>query len=261
MIGLKGDDLSTIEDTFRFAKKVYANEVFFQQAVPFPGTAFYQWVKDEGYLKTEDYSKWLNQDGYLDCLVNYPYANAKEIRETAGSFDEPLLLLVYLYFQNVPCQPKLGGIQKSNESRIYLYRFPNQKNRKVGGEKMDALFLRIYHKLPRPFQYWISRIKYKPELGKGVTLLGWSTFSQNVSIGDYSYMKQNDFMSNVSIGKFCCIADGLVVGLNERPPHEFSSYRMNGINAPLRKRIPTGGGIPPHTTIGNDVWIGWGVFN
>ena len=92
---------------------------------------------------------------------------------------------------------------------------------------MDALFLRIYHKLPRPFQYWISRIKYKPKLGKGVTLLGWSTFSQNVSIGDYSYMKQNDFMSNVSIGKFCCIADGLVVGLNEHPLHEFSSYRMN----------------------------------
>ena len=81
MIGLKGDNLSTIEDTFRFAKKVYANEVFFQQAVPFPGTAFYQWVKDEGYLKTEDYSKWLNQDGYLDCLVNYPYANAKEIEK------------------------------------------------------------------------------------------------------------------------------------------------------------------------------------
>lgn len=54
---------------------------------------------------------------------------------------------------------------------------------------MDALFLRIYHKLPRPFQYWISRIKYKPKLGKGVTLYGWSTFSQNVSIGDYSYMK------------------------------------------------------------------------
>lgn len=82
---------------------------------------------------------------------------------------------------------------------------------------MDAFFLRIYHKLPRPFQYWISRIKYKPKPGKGVTLYGWSTFSQNVSIGDYSYMKQNDFVSNVSIGKFCYIADGLVVGLNEHP--------------------------------------------
>ena len=108
---------------------------------------------------------------------------------------------------------------------------------------MDAFFLRIYYKLPRPLQYWISRIKYKPKLGKGVTLYGWPTFSHNVSIGDYSYMKQNDFISNVSIGKFCCIADGLVVGLNEHPLHEFSSYRMNGISSPLRKKVPSGGGI------------------
>lgn len=81
MIGLKGDSRETIEETFRFAKKLYPDMVFFQQAVPFPGTAFYQWVKAEGYLKTEDYSKWLNKEGYLDCLVNYPYADAGQIEK------------------------------------------------------------------------------------------------------------------------------------------------------------------------------------
>ena len=81
MIGLKGDNLETIEETFRFAKKVYPDMVFFYFSVPFPGTAFYQWVKEKGYLKTEDFSKWLNKDGYLDCLVNYPYADAKEIEK------------------------------------------------------------------------------------------------------------------------------------------------------------------------------------
>lgn len=81
MIGLKGDSRETIEDTFRFAKKLYPDMVFFQQAVPFPGTAFYQWVKEEGYLKTEDYSKWLNKEGYLDCLVDYPYADAGQIEK------------------------------------------------------------------------------------------------------------------------------------------------------------------------------------
>ena len=65
MIGLKGDNLETIEDTFRFAKKLYPDMVFFQQAVPFPGTAFYAWAKENGYLRTEDYSKWLNPDGKL----------------------------------------------------------------------------------------------------------------------------------------------------------------------------------------------------
>ena len=81
MIGLKGDDRSTIEETFQFAKKVYPDMCFFQQAVPFPGTGFYQWVKEKGYLRTEDYSQWLNQDGYLDCLVDYPYASHKEIEK------------------------------------------------------------------------------------------------------------------------------------------------------------------------------------
>lgn len=81
MIGLKGDNLDTINETFEFAKKVYPDMCFFQQAVPFPGTEFYEWVKEEGYLITEDYSKWLNDDGYLNCLVDYPYASSEEIEK------------------------------------------------------------------------------------------------------------------------------------------------------------------------------------
>lgn len=85
MIGLKGDNLESIEETFKFAKELYPDMVFFQQAVPFPGTEFYRWVKDNGYLRTEDYSKWLNQDGYLNCLVDYPYADHNEIERIRDS--------------------------------------------------------------------------------------------------------------------------------------------------------------------------------
>ncbi|MDR3292158.1 MAG: B12-binding domain-containing radical SAM protein [Methanobrevibacter sp.] len=81
MIGLKGDSLDTINETYEFAKKVYPDMCFFQQAVPFPGTEFYSWVKDNHYLITEDYSKWLNKEGYLNCLVDYPYANHEEIEK------------------------------------------------------------------------------------------------------------------------------------------------------------------------------------
>ena len=79
MIGLKGDSRDTIKETFKFAKKIKPDMVFFQQAVPFPGTDFYGWVKKEGYIVTEDYSKWLNEDGYLNCLVDYPFASHQEI--------------------------------------------------------------------------------------------------------------------------------------------------------------------------------------
>ena len=81
MIGLTGDNLETINETYEFAKKVYPDMCFFQQAVPFPGTEFYKWAKDNNYLITEDYSKWLNQDGYLNCLVDYPYADHNEIEK------------------------------------------------------------------------------------------------------------------------------------------------------------------------------------
>lgn len=81
MIGLTGDNLETINETYEFAKEVYPDMCFFQQAVPFPGTEFYTWAKDNGYLVTEDYSKWLNDDGYLNCLVDYPYASHEEIEK------------------------------------------------------------------------------------------------------------------------------------------------------------------------------------
>ena len=78
---LAGDSLETIEETYKFAQSVYPDMCFFQQAVPFPGTGFYDWAKENGYLITEDYSKWLNEDGYLNCLVDYPYADHKEIEK------------------------------------------------------------------------------------------------------------------------------------------------------------------------------------
>lgn len=81
MIGLTGDNLETIQETYKFAQSVYPDMCFFQQAVPFPGTEFYKWAKENDYLITEDYSKWLNDDGYLNCLVDYPYADHKEIEK------------------------------------------------------------------------------------------------------------------------------------------------------------------------------------
>lgn len=85
MIGLTGDNLETIQETYKFAQSVYPDMCFFQQAVPFPGTGFYKWAKENDYLITEDYSKWLNDEGYLNCLVDYPYANHKEIEKLRDS--------------------------------------------------------------------------------------------------------------------------------------------------------------------------------
>lgn len=118
---------------------------------------------------------------------------------------------------------------------------------------------KVYYCMPRWIQSLVSRMIYKPKFGKGVNLYGWPIFSANVSIGDYSFLKQNQFIRNVQIGKFCCIAEGLTVGLNEHPYHNFSSYRITGMASPISRKLKRGGQMEINskiTLIGNDVWIG-----
>lgn len=118
----------------------------------------------------------------------------------------------------------------------------------------------IYYKAPRFIRSIISRLVYRPKLGKGVTLYGWSLFSSGVSLGDYTFMNQNEFLRDVTIGKFCSIAEGLCVGLNEHQYNEFSCYRMNVMQSPLCDRPQRVISTPKRqTTIGNDVWIGKSV--
>lgn len=82
MIGLPGETRETIEQTFQFAKKLSPDMVFFQQAVPFPGTEFYDWCKKNKYLVTKDFNKWLDSNGQLDFIVSYPNLTNNEIKET-----------------------------------------------------------------------------------------------------------------------------------------------------------------------------------
>ncbi|OGI15855.1 hypothetical protein A3K63_00640 [Candidatus Micrarchaeota archaeon RBG_16_49_10] len=86
MIGLQGDDKVSVEKTFNFAKKINPDMVFFQQAVPFPGTAFYNWVKEMGYLNAKDWDEWIDDNGQLRCLVDYPDLPAAEIKKLRDSF-------------------------------------------------------------------------------------------------------------------------------------------------------------------------------
>lgn len=86
MIGLPGDNEQTVEETFQFAKKLNPDMAFFQQAVPFPGTEFYNWVKEKNYLKAKDWDEWLDENGQLDSIVSYPNLTKKEIEKLRDKF-------------------------------------------------------------------------------------------------------------------------------------------------------------------------------
>jgi radical SAM superfamily enzyme YgiQ (UPF0313 family) len=87
MVGLPGDTRETVKETFKFAKKLNPDMAFFQQAVPFPGTEFYNWAKENGYLKAKDWSEWLDKNGNLDSIVSYPNLDNKQIKKARDDFN------------------------------------------------------------------------------------------------------------------------------------------------------------------------------
>ena len=81
MIGLPGETKETVYRTLNFAKKLNPDMAFFQQAVPFPGTEFYEWCKKNRYLTAKNWDDWLDKNGQLDFIVSYPQLSNREMKE------------------------------------------------------------------------------------------------------------------------------------------------------------------------------------
>lgn len=82
----------------------------------------------------------------------------------------------------------------------------------------------------------------------------------NSLIGDYSYIQEGTSLFNISIGKFCSIAQGVTIGLAKHPTQFISTSPVFYDNSqPLTKFFCNSNLFPnnvPHTEIGHDVWIG-----
>lgn len=82
------------------------------------------------------------------------------------------------------------------------------------------------------------------------------------SIGDYTYIAQNPYISMTTIGKFCSIGPNLVCGWGIHPlngisthPMFFSTMKQNGMTLSAENKVEERKPI----TIGNDVFIGANV--
>lgn len=72
MLGLPGDSVKSITETIDFAKTLNPDTAQFYPLMVYPGTEAYRWAKEEGYLLTEDYSKWIDTEGRHATTVSYP---------------------------------------------------------------------------------------------------------------------------------------------------------------------------------------------
>lgn len=79
MAGNVGETRETLEKSLKFAKKINADTCQFFPLMVYPGTEAYEWAKNNGYLTTTDYRKWLKEDGMHNCIVSTPDLKAEEL--------------------------------------------------------------------------------------------------------------------------------------------------------------------------------------
>jgi radical SAM superfamily enzyme YgiQ (UPF0313 family) len=79
ILGLPNDTKESIKNTIKFAKKLSPDTAQFYPLMVYPGTASYNWAKEKGYLKTEDYSKWIDEDGKHATALNLPEISSDEL--------------------------------------------------------------------------------------------------------------------------------------------------------------------------------------
>lgn len=72
ILGLPGETEETIKKTIEFAKKLNCDTAQFYPLMVYPGTEAYEWAKKNRYLETEDFSKWLHEDGTMRTTVSRP---------------------------------------------------------------------------------------------------------------------------------------------------------------------------------------------
>jgi len=76
ILGLPGETKETMAETIKFTKSVDADYITLGIAQPFLGTPFYDYLVENKYLKTKDWSKY----DPMKCLVyDYPHLSGEEI--------------------------------------------------------------------------------------------------------------------------------------------------------------------------------------
>lgn len=79
MIGNPGETWETVKKTISFAKELNSFFAQFSIATPFPGTRFYDYVRNQGFLVNTD---WSDFQGSESSVVSYPELSNRDMERT-----------------------------------------------------------------------------------------------------------------------------------------------------------------------------------
>jgi anaerobic magnesium-protoporphyrin IX monomethyl ester cyclase len=79
VIGFPGETKETVVKTINFIKEIKPDLLQVAIATPMPGTDFYSYCQDEGYLLADNLEQSLDEKGFQKCIISYPELNSEEI--------------------------------------------------------------------------------------------------------------------------------------------------------------------------------------
>jgi radical SAM superfamily enzyme YgiQ (UPF0313 family) len=81
VFGMPGETKKTIQQTINYAKDLDIDFVQFSIAQPYPGTEFYETLKKKGFLKFSDWSEFLDEEGCITPIFEYPELKSEEMEK------------------------------------------------------------------------------------------------------------------------------------------------------------------------------------
>ena len=79
IIGLPGETERTAQATLDYIQEIKPDIIQVAVATPIPGTAFYDYVKNNGFLLVDDMRESIDNNGYQRCIISYPDFSKSDI--------------------------------------------------------------------------------------------------------------------------------------------------------------------------------------
>jgi hopanoid biosynthesis associated radical SAM protein HpnJ len=134
IVGLPGETRQTIEESIRFAREMNPETIQVSLASPYPGTHFFEYVREHNFLVEEVYN---DTFGYQRCTVSYPGLSAEEIFDAVERFYRKYYLRPRYVFKAV------AKMARSSRERRRMLReagefFSTMRKRRAGGSAATA---------------------------------------------------------------------------------------------------------------------------
>lgn len=128
MAGNPGETAETLEITFQMAKRLAPDTAQFFPIMVYPGTTLYNEFAAGGMLRTEDYSRWLTDEGLHNCVVDLPGLPAEMLVDWCNGarkrFYLRLSYIMYKVIQSIahPLTEGRRTLKAFGTFRKYLFR-------------------------------------------------------------------------------------------------------------------------------------------